>query len=72
MVKRGYPEDIIKVPAPQIINEGVPTEVENPREIIRYVYVSQDRLQLDPNAALITLGIITVIGIITLAVIYKK
>ncbi len=72
MVERGYPEDAIVRRMPPVLPIVEP--VVEPKEVVKYVYypLPTERIQLDPNTALLILGIVAAIGVISLAVIYKK
>jgi len=71
MVIRGFPEEARRAPADIPVVEE-PPKVE-PTAEVRYVYYPPaQRITLDPNIALITMGIVAAVGIIALAIIYKK
>ena len=73
MVVRGYPEEAIRRREIATIPEiAEPKEAIESKEVVRYVYLQPERIQLDPNTALITLGVIAAVGMIALAIIYKK
>ena len=68
MVIRGYPEEAVRRKEVAAVIEPV---VE-PKAVVKYVYVPSERIQLNPNLALITFGIIATVAIVALAVICKK
>ena len=70
MVIRGYPEEIRRKPPPPI----APVVEGPPPPDVRYVYYipQTERIQLDPNVALIALSVVTVIGIIAIMVSKKS
>ena len=64
MVIRGYPEEVRRPTPPPI----APVVEEPPPPDVRYVYYipQTDRIQLDPNMAVIALGIVAVVGTIVI------
>ncbi len=69
MVVRGYPEEAIRR---KEVVEPVIEPVVEPKAVVKYVYVPSERIQLNPNLALITFGIIAAVAIVALAVIRTK
>ena len=70
MVIRGYPEEARRVPQPLPVVEEPPKAEPLPTGPVYYTYPPP--AQLDPNVALITIGIVAAVGIVALAIIYKK